>query len=1302
MKKIYFLPLLILSLFASAQQPVEINQPYNFHKYISIGKYTTATLPAASACPRCVVFNTDSLNFAFSTGTNWLYYGNGGGGGALTVNWGQIGGGNPLAQLDLKNILNQKMNYTDTSLMLSKYMLAALGVKYADTAGMLSHYLQAALGVKYTDTGGIVAPYLKIINFTKAGIGLGHVADSIQVFNAGGMTSLQKGTFAAIPAASGGPTMYFATDTLAWYYNDGSAYHKMAGGGGGGGGGAFYDSTLMLSTFAAKNTYLRIDSFSAPGIARILGFSPYSSLNPAGYITGNQSISFAPAGGDVTGTTSGSTSLAPTLTIIANAVTYAKFQQSVGKSIVGNSQAGTANNRAIFPKFGLVWDADSVKADTSSLVSKTFLNARAYLQAETDPVAIAKTITLTGTANRGIKIAEAGQALGGNPIFTLTADTAFLATLTNLQRNYIPLVWNSNQVVTGNTNIMHVLNGSLMADLTSLRERVSVAGNNITLWDSNFSQGGSILVLPNKTGFFLQQSVATPGHGIHIVNDSVTLFDDAPSTATYFFANGNAKFQGHVTGILESTSDSSLNLITTAGVKRLLAAFTPGGGGATLTFGSGLLGGSYNGSAAVTAKVDSGLYATKSFASGLPFIPTGSMRIAPIDSLTRVANGLQFAGTTLVPQTANASNPGMETAAHWAETDSLIRRLLKSKIALGNKGAGLTTAYSSPNGDSLNFKNLGVTSDFLLTTLSDSSLQLAVNFSSGTIVGLTNTQTLTNKTLSVPKITGLSASADTTTYKAIGLDGSGNLARLSFWPGGGGGGGGSQNLSFSGSAFADTIKISGGTGITLPAATHSIAGVVTAAVQSRIDSFVVVNNSGHGHGILRAPFSKDSLIARGINIVAGTGATVTYIGNKDSLAWRIDFTGAGAGTVTSVNTSTTATASLFTATGGPISTAGTFTFGLANAGANTLWGSVAGGTPAYFTPSLTSTLFGLEGSVTTVLHGNAIGNLTFSAVNLQTDVTGLLQAAQFPALIGDVSTNSSSLTTAIGAGKVTNTMLAGSIDLATKMTGILSGAQGGTGVNNTGKTVTLGGNLTTSGAFASIFNMTAATNVTFPTSGTLLTTNGTGASLTNIPLSATGTANMVLVNGTNGTPQTGPLTFTLPQAIHAGASPTFTALTLTGLPTGAGTDNVVTIAGSVLKSTPASSILATANVASSNFTPLLQAVNNITSGQITLFSTSYYQRIGNIVHASMVVQINPQPGNGQDFSLTVSPPIAATFSNNQQLHGVVIQSGSTPGDPPGTIGGINNAGALSAIINCHVTANGGNGNALYIEYTYTL
>jgi hypothetical protein len=83
---------------------------------------------------------------------------------------------------------------------------------------------------------------------------------------------------------------------------------------------------------------------------------------------------------------------------------------------------------------------------------------------------------------------------------------------------------------------------------------------------------------------------------------------------------------------------------------------------------------------------------------------------------------------------------------------------------------------------------------------------------------------------------------------------------------------------------------------------------------------------------------------------------------------------------------------------------------------------------------------------------------------------------------------------------------------AANVTGIVAGANGGTGVANTGKTLTLGGNLALAGAFNSTFTMTGATGVTFPTSGTLLSTaaavtvaqGGTGASTAAAALTALG------------------------------------------------------------------------------------------------------------------------------------------------------------------------------------------------------
>ncbi|MFV8343964.1 beta strand repeat-containing protein [Flavobacterium sp. XS2P39] len=100
---------------------------------------------------------------------------------------------------------------------------------------------------------------------------------------------------------------------------------------------------------------------------------------------------------------------------------------------------------------------------------------------------------------------------------------------------------------------------------------------------------------------------------------------------------------------------------------------------------------------------------------------------------------------------------------------------------------------------------------------------------------------------------------------------------------------------------------------------------------------------------------------------------------------------------------------------------------------------------------------------------------------------------------------------------------------ALNVSGIVAGANGGTGVANIGKTLTLGGNLTTTGPFASNITATAATAVTLPTSGTLATLDGV-ESLTNksITGSSNGTSTIVgfntVVNTVSAT------TYTLVQA----------------------------------------------------------------------------------------------------------------------------------------------------------------------------
>jgi len=129
-----------------------------------------------------------------------------------------------------------------------------------------------------------------------------------------------------------------------------------------------------------------------------------------------------------------------------------------------------------------------------------------------------------------------------------------------------------------------------------------------------------------------------------------------------------------------------------------------------------------------------------------------------------------------------------------------------------------------------------------------------------------------------------------------------------------------------------------------------------------------------------------------------------------------------------------------------------------------------------------------------------------------------------------VYTNGSGITLlgnvfSIANGAITNAMLAGSIDLTTKVTGVLPSANGGTGVNNGSSTITLGGNLITSGSNGLTLTSTATTNVTLPTSGTLYGTSTgsiTSAQLATSLTDETGTGFVVfsISPALTGTPTT--------------------------------------------------------------------------------------------------------------------------------------------------------------------------------------
>lgn len=132
------------------------------------------------------------------------------------------------------------------------------------------------------------------------------------------------------------------------------------------------------------------------------------------------------------------------------------------------------------------------------------------------------------------------------------------------------------------------------------------------------------------------------------------------------------------------------------------------------------------------------------------------------------------------------------------------------------------------------------------------------------------------------------------------------------------------------------------------------------------------------------------------------------------------------------------------------------------------------------------------GSANQVLVSNGAG-----ALPSWQSVPGLTPAAL-------TKTDDTNVTLTLGGTPSTALLQATSITAG--WSGQLSPARGGTGVNNGSSTLTLAGNLATSGAFSSTFTMTGATNVTFPTSGTLATTSGSVSSVS-------GTANRITSTG---------------------------------------------------------------------------------------------------------------------------------------------------------------------------------------------
>jgi len=271
---------------------------------------------------------------------------------------------------------------------------------------------------------------------------------------------------------------------------------------------------------------------------------------------------------------------------------------------------------------------------------------------------------------------------------------------------------------------------------------------------------------------------------------------------------------------------------------------------------------------------------------------------------------------------------------------------------------------------------------------------------------------------------------------------------------------------------------------TLSAAAAAISGVTTITNSTSTSTSLAVTNSatvGATTGISSIVSGNAASVTKiaGLFSITATGTSSTNYGVQANVTQ----TDVGVGSLFAsegnlfVNRSSGASAANYFAGNFALTT---------GAGASTISNSLYAAVRANAINSRTG-----EAVVTSGVYSTAVGPGTiygvFASATGGTANWGIYSNAGTNYFAGNVSIGNTSPTNALtvtGAGSFTGALSADSASFTSALTGV----NGGTGVANTGKTITIGGNLSTVGAFTADFTMTANTAVTFPTTGTLATT----------------------------------------------------------------------------------------------------------------------------------------------------------------------------------------------------------------------
>jgi hypothetical protein len=295
-----------------------------------------------------------------------------------------------------------------------------------------------------------------------------------------------------------------------------------------------------------------------------------------------------------------------------------------------------------------------------------------------------------------------------------------------------------------------------------------------------------------------------------------------------------------------------------------------------------------------------------------------------------------------------------------------------------------------------------------------------------------------------------------------------------------------QNTTGTAANVTGTVAVSnGGTGLT----TGTSGGILGFTAAGTLASSVVLTANqiviGKGAGFTPTVLGSLGTTTTVLHGNAAGAPTFGSIVNSDITNSTIDLTTKVTGTLPVANGGTGQSTNLVQ--GGILYGSSTTAAGVTGAGtAGQFLQSNGTSAPTWAAVSATNFSGSLSGDVTGTQGATVVGNIKGVTLGTTTATSGNLligNGTQWnsTAISGDVTINGSGVTS-IGPGKVTNAMLAGSIDLTTKVIGILPIANGGT---NSTATPTNGG--------VGYGTGTAHAYTVAGTSGQYLQSNGAGS-----------------------------------------------------------------------------------------------------------------------------------------------------------------------------------------------------------------